>query len=47
MGWVEAVDKPELFWSGSDTDVQITLKGSITGDKVAVKETVHNSDYSG
>jgi hypothetical protein len=30
-----------LFWNGSDTDVQITMKGSITtGDKLTVKETV-------
>lgn len=37
-----------LFWNGSDTDVQITLKGSIAADKLTVKETVQNSDfYSG
>jgi hypothetical protein len=36
-----------LFWSDSEKDIQITLKGSITGDKLTVKETVHNSDYSG
>jgi hypothetical protein len=36
-----------LFRSGSEKEVQMTLKGSVTGAKLTVKETVHNSDYSG
>jgi hypothetical protein len=36
-----------LFGNSSDKNVVITLKGSMTGDKLTVRETVHNSDNSG
>jgi len=36
-----------LFWEGSTTDVQITLKGNVASGKLTVKEVVQGSDYSG
>ena len=37
----------KLFFDGSTKDLQISLKGSIANGKITVKETVHESDYSG
>ena len=41
-----------LYWEDSGTQVRFTLKGTISGSKVTVRETIHNSDagsstYSG
>jgi hypothetical protein len=37
----------KLYWEGSISDVKITLNGTVSKSRIAVKETIHNSDFSG